>query len=104
MKPTNKHSPSQENLKAVIKHLIKEELHANFSKTMLIPAMAHGFEEEGYDAYSTVQGALRGMGSSRDSKRLVRAIEDLIDKEFFPALKEKLVKRIMDKLMSGFHE
>jgi len=103
MKP-NKHNQIQENLKVVIKHLIKEELTAKFSNTMLVPAMAHGFEEEGYDSYSTVQDALHGMGSSRDSKRLVRAVSELIDKEFFPALKEKLVKRIMDKLMSGFHE
>ena len=93
---TKKYS-SKQSLKTIIKHLIKEELQSSFSKTLLVPALSHGFEEEGLELYSTIANA-------KGSKELTRAISDIIDEEYFPALKEKLIQRILEKLLSDLQE
>lgn len=88
-----------DDLKTVIGHIIKEELNLQVGGRVLTAA-AEDFNALGLDSYIDIVNARQKTTKSHNSKYLLAAIEDLVDEEYLPALKQKLIKRIMDKILA----
>lgn len=99
---TKKRTPNSlptNNLKTVIRHIIKEELDLQASEKVADDA-ADDFDSLGLDSHIDIYNAKQRTLKSQNPKYLLAAIEDLVDEEYLPALKQKLIKRIMDKILA----
>ena len=90
---------SKHNLKLVFRHLIKKELELQIENN-IIEDLANDFDNMGLDSLTSIVSAKQQMSKTHNPARLLATIEELLDEEYFPALKEKLIKRILDKLLA----
>lgn len=101
---TKKRTPnSLAELKTVIRHLIKEELNLQAGDNA-VEVAASDFNDLGLDSHVDIDKAKQRTFKSQNPKYLLAAISDLVDEEYLPALKQKLIKRIMDKVLANEYE
>lgn len=97
-KKRTQNPPPAGNLRTVIRHIIKEELNLQASDKA-VEGAANDFDDLDLDSYIDIVNAKQRTTKSQNPKYLLAAIEELVEEEYLPALKQKLIKRIMDRLL-----